>query len=74
MSMADFKLTMDISEIVAGRFEIGQKQFLVVDYASISSKAPVAESMMKPRTTMSLGMRGWVLMVSTVLRTEAGVS
>ena len=72
--MADLKSSMDNLEIVAGRFEIGQQQFLVVDYASISSKAPVAESMMKPRTTMSLGISGWVLMVSTVLRTEAGVS
>ena len=40
----------------------------------ISSKAPVSESMINPRTTMSLGTRGWVLMVSTVLRTDSGVS
>ena len=35
-----------------------------------SSKAPVSESMINPRITMSLGTRGWVLMVSTVLRTD----
>ena len=36
----------------------------------ISSNAPVSESMINPRTTISLGTSGWVLMVSTVLRTE----
>jgi len=40
----------------------------------ISSNAPVSESIINPRTTMSLGTSGWVLMVSTVLRTDSGVS
>ena len=43
-------------------------------YALISSNAPVSESMINPRTTISLGTSGWVLMVSTVLRTDSGVS
>ena len=41
---------------------------------STSSIAPVSESMMNPLTTMSFGMSGWVLMVSTVFLTEVGVS
>ena len=48
--------------------------FVFVLAYSISSNAPVSESMINPRTTMSLGTRGWVLMVSTVLRTDSGVS
>lgn len=39
-----------------------------------SSNAPVSESMMKPRTVTSLGTRGCVRIVSTVLRTLSSVS
>ena len=46
---------------------------LLMNYC-ISSSKPVTESMMNPLTTTSLGMSGWVLMVSTVLRTDVGVS
>ena len=43
-------------------------------YALISSNAPVSESMINPRTTISFGTSGWVLMVSTVFLTDVGVS
>ena len=48
--------------------------FNFIVFYRISSNAPVSESMMKPRTAMSFGTSGCVLMVSTVLRTDSGVS
>ena len=45
-----------------------------LNYQQMSSNRPVSESMIKPRTMMSFGTRGWVLMVSTVFLTDVGVS